>query len=165
MESHLTLRCMVRYDSTRVNNDHFDAGISKILGSIPVNKLKVFSLSHFANGKDAVFCVFMEPLDDLPLPTGLHTKIAWLHKLADIIAGVLKIEQQELEVMGIGSDDEGDFDTDSDDDIGPDAVQRESAKTKAKATRESMAQLQRVTTWRDHLHKVTTMLDLLESGK
>ena len=33
---------MIRYDSTRVNNDHFDDGISKILRSIPANKLKVF---------------------------------------------------------------------------------------------------------------------------
>ena len=108
-------------------------------------------------------------MDDLPLPTGLHTKIAWLRKLADIIAGVLKVEQQELTVMGIGSDDEGDFDTDSDHeedhDIGAQEQKRKSRKSKSKKTRESKAQLQRVTTWRDHLHRVTTMLELLEYGQ
>jgi len=66
------------YDSTRAGDAHFEDGISKILRTIPANKLK--------------------PLDDAPLPTGLHTKIGWLQKLRDIIAAELKTEILELQV-------------------------------------------------------------------
>merc|ERR1712173_155473 len=104
------------YDSTRVNNDHFEEleGISKILRTIPANKLK--------------------PLDDVPLPTGLHTKIGWLLKLVDIIAEDLNIHLQELQVLDLevpDDVDDGDGD-DFDDEIGTEEMKREIAKNKEK---------------------------------
>ena len=167
---------MIRYDATRVQNDPNDDGISKILRSIPANKLKVLFLFLFQNPKHrklessdfwifVFFCFFTKPLDDAPLPSGLHTKIAWLRKLRDIIAEELKYAVRELAVLDVDVEESGDFGDDEIEDIDEDEMsemKKEIQKSKdSAAARQSVAQ---VAMRRAQLHKVNTMLDLL-TGK
>ena len=60
------------YDSSQVNEQFDEAigNISHILKSIPAHKLRV--------------------MDNVPLPTGVHTKIVWLKKLRELIEDELK---------------------------------------------------------------------------
>lgn len=104
-------------------------------------------------------------MDDAPLPSGLHTKIAWLRKLRDIIAEELKYAVRELAVLDVDVEESGDFGDDEIEDIDEDEMsemKKEIQKSKdSAAARQSVAQ---VAMRRAQLHKVNTMLDLL-TGK